>query len=55
MDKQIFETIKRLKSVSQKAKEEGVTTPAIRKRIKKGIYRCVSISNIKFIVENDKR
>lgn len=52
-EKEIIERyLKRLKTVKNKAMQEKVTTQCIYLRIRKGIYKAVSIDGQIFIDEN---
>ena len=45
--------LKRLKSVKNKAYAEKVTTQCVYLRIRKGIYKAVTIDGVIFVVENE--
>ena len=53
-DKEIINRyLKRLKSVKNKAYAERVTTQCVYRRIRKGIYKAVSIDGVIFVVEDE--
>lgn len=45
--------LKRLKTVKNKAIKEVVTTQCVYQRIRRGIYKVVSIDGVIFIVEDE--
>ena len=45
--------LKRLKSVKNKAYAEKVTTQCVYLRIRKGIYKAVTIDGVIFVVEDE--
>lgn len=45
--------LKRLKSVKNKAYAEKVTTQCVYLRIRKGIYKAVTIDEVIFVVEDE--
>ena len=53
-DKEIINRyLKRLKSVKNKAYAERVTTQCVYLRIRKGIYKAVTIDGVIFVVEDE--
>ena len=53
-NKEIIERyLKRLKSVKNKAYAEKVTTQCVYLRIRKGIYKAVTIDGVIFVVEEE--
>lgn len=53
-DKEIINRyLKRLKSVKNKAYAEKVTTQCVYLRIRKGIYKAVTIDGVIFVVEDE--
>lgn len=53
-NKEIIERyLKRLKTVKNKAYAEKVTTQCVYLRIRKGIYKAVTIDGVIFVVEDE--